>query len=811
MMKKTILLGIALAAVQARAAGNDWDRLIEGGRFMDRILPMQGSVMSSDCWGAPGTRPRLVDNGIESADTSFWGGNILKGPDGLYHLNVAGWPESSPKGHNTWSQSDTYHAVSENPWGPFRVTATLGKGHNPETYRAKDGRYVCYVIDARYVSDGIAGPWEKGTFDFDTRDRKILSGLSNMTFATRQDGSMLAIDRGGSVWVSADGISAYRQIADHSVYSGNKRYFEDPVVWRDSLQYHMIVNDWNARIAYYSRSLDGLHWVTEQGEAYLPGCSVHGDGTVEQWYKYERAKVYLDETGRAAQINFAVIDTIKNEDKANDNHSSKNITMPLNRGMLLEVVDREPAALSAGVVHVLVKAEPGFDPAAELDLGSLVFGSYSMVNYGRGCRVSASERRPDGLLLTFSGDGGIDEAEFAPKMIGRDRQGRMVYGYARLPWVNYRPAVLSALRPTGDGSRITAVAVENFGLSASGPATVAVTDGRGTLLARGRVEPVEPYGRLDVALEPLADIPEGTTGYTVTISDEGGRKIDDNVFGIDDVVEARSELRQLVDSAAAMLADPAWPKGREGMEEALRAARQCLGSFSPEALAGAVGAMKAAINAFGFANASAESPRQVGLENPDMAAMDGWTVLDPGSTPTFGLNTNHDYGPLVRPFMEIWVSASRPLGVENGVSQTVGGCPAGRYRLTAAVEATRQNRAGDVSGVTLFINDKGVACHTANNAPETYTVDYDMAEAGDVTVGLHIDATTDANWVAWDNVRLEYLGLPAASAVDAATAGSRRADGQVYTLGGVAVGRPGSGLGSLPRGVYVAGGRKVLK
>lgn len=53
------------------------------------------------------------------------------------------------------------------------------------------------------------------------------------------------------------------------------------MVWKDSLQYHLIVNDWLGRIAYYQRSKDGLHWVTEQGESYMPGISYHKDGEVE--------------------------------------------------------------------------------------------------------------------------------------------------------------------------------------------------------------------------------------------------------------------------------------------------------------------------------------------------------------------------------------------------------------------------------------------------------------------------------------------------------------------------------------------------
>ena len=61
------------------------------------------------------------------------------------------------------------------------------------------------------------------------------------------------------------------------------------------------------------------------------------DGKKEDWFKYERPKVLQDEYGRAVQANFAVIDTLKFADDACDNHSSKNITIPLNPGLLLHV------------------------------------------------------------------------------------------------------------------------------------------------------------------------------------------------------------------------------------------------------------------------------------------------------------------------------------------------------------------------------------------------------------------------------------------------------------------------------------------
>lgn len=56
------------------------------------------------------------------------GRNIKLGEDGKYNLYVCGWLESSPKGHNEWSNSIVFHAVSNYSYGPFVVKDTIGKG-----------------------------------------------------------------------------------------------------------------------------------------------------------------------------------------------------------------------------------------------------------------------------------------------------------------------------------------------------------------------------------------------------------------------------------------------------------------------------------------------------------------------------------------------------------------------------------------------------------------------------------------------------------------------------------------------------------
>ena len=466
--------GIAKAQVEERQRPAEWEKLVMGGRYMDRFEAMAPSRTARANWGAEAVRQRYVDNGIEQDGISFWGGNILKGKDGLYHMYVCGWPENSRKGHMFWPNSTVFHATSQQLGGPYKVQNSIGKGHNPEAYVLDDGRIVVYTIDGYYIADRPEGPWMFGKFEFDQRGHRIIEGLSNLTFCRRQDGSRLMVCRGGGVWISRDGLKPWRQITSERVYPKVEGRFEDPIVWRDSLQYHLIVNDWLGRVAWYERSLDGIHWIVEPGEAYTYAFSRHEDGVAEPWFKYERAKVFQDGQGRVVQMNFAVIDTLKNEDRPNDTHSSKNICITMNKGLLLEVLNTEPITAKTKKIELRIRGEKDFDPAKEVDVKSLILGSYKEVNYGRGAKPIKVKQEGGDLIVTFSGKGsGIDANEWAPKLIGRSKTGKLLWGYARLQYVNYNPAILSpSAAYEKDG--LQWVEVENFGLTESEPQTITV-------------------------------------------------------------------------------------------------------------------------------------------------------------------------------------------------------------------------------------------------------------------------------------------------------------------------------------------------
>ncbi len=243
-----------------------------------------------------------------------------------------------------------------------------------------------------------------------------------------------------------------------------------------------------------------MHWIVEPGEAYTYAFSRHEDGTPEPWFKYERAKVFQDEEGRVVQMNFAVIDTLKNEDKPNDTHSSKNICIRMNKGLLLEVLNTEPITAKTKKIELRIKGEKDFVPAAEVDVKSLILGSYKEVNYGRGAKATKVRREGDDLIVTFNAKGsGIDAEEWAPKLIGRSKHGRLLWGYARLPYVNYQPAVISpSAAYEKDG--LQWVNVENFGLSTSQAQSIRVRNMKGEEISVS-VPALKPYEEVTLPLK----------------------------------------------------------------------------------------------------------------------------------------------------------------------------------------------------------------------------------------------------------------------------------------------------------------------
>lgn len=91
----------ASAQITDRPRPAEWDKLIPGGKYVDRFEAMQGNKLSDKVWGAQEVLPRFVDNGIEHPDISFWGGNILKGKEENITFSYADGRKMQKKG--TWN------------------------------------------------------------------------------------------------------------------------------------------------------------------------------------------------------------------------------------------------------------------------------------------------------------------------------------------------------------------------------------------------------------------------------------------------------------------------------------------------------------------------------------------------------------------------------------------------------------------------------------------------------------------------------------------------------------------------------------
>jgi hypothetical protein len=178
---------------------------------------------------------------------------------------------------------------------------------------------------------------------------------------------------------------------------------------------------------------------------------------------------------------------------------------------------------------VKVRAEEGFNPHTDLDIASLRFGAFGEVNFGRGSKVLRTKAAGRDLIITFNGKGsGITADEWAPKLIGKDAKGQTVFGYARLPYVDYQPALLSARRPRYDKEQgALMVNVENYGLSASQTTEVEVLHD-GQSLGRATIEPLAPYASATAtfAVEPV-DTEHGTFEVVFYVD---GKELERNTF-----------------------------------------------------------------------------------------------------------------------------------------------------------------------------------------------------------------------------------------------------------------------------------------
>jgi hypothetical protein len=433
-------------------------KMVSGASFSDLILPMPiNSQPTSKTWGAEGVVPRDITNGIEDPEWSYWGGRPVKDKDGKYHMCVTRWPANATKGHWEWPFSTVAHVVSEKPTGPYLVKEDIaynfsnGLGHNPDIVLLNDGTFMLYSLinweATLFTSSSMNGPWKRlGIMEVDTNTTLEKPNLfyrfeRNLSGVHLDDGRFLFVTKGGGMMLSTgtNPLGPYKIMTEplqgNSIIPEKYRNsnYEDPVLWKDEVQYHMMINAFVDYRAIYLRSPDGIHWKFNPGTAYTPHNTSYEDGTQTNWYKLERPHVLQDEFGRATHLSLAVIDVPKADDLAKDNHSSKNIIIPLTLHKRLKLLNKKKINQNTKRIKILIKSEAGFNAQKDVDIASLRYGASEEVDFGRGCKIIKTKNKGKDLILEFEGkDNGFTESNFAGKLLGKTKDGKLVIGYTKL-------------------------------------------------------------------------------------------------------------------------------------------------------------------------------------------------------------------------------------------------------------------------------------------------------------------------------------------------------------------------------------------
>ncbi len=431
--------------------------IINGASFSDLIQPMPiHKKLSSNLWGTSGVLPRDPDNGIEHPDWSYWGGRPILDKDNKYHMLVTRWPEGALKGHWEWPTSTVTHVVSDKPTGPYLVKEDTaysfndGLGHNPDIIKLNDGSYALYsLIDWEptiFTSKSMNGPWKrqgiltvasKEANPNDTRDYQYYRNLSGVQL---KDGRIIIVSKFGCMLISDNGLLGPYNVVTKTINHNTtipKRYrksnYEDPVMWKDDVQYHLLINAFLDYRAIYLRSADGIHWKYDPGLAYTPDFTYYEDGTKTSWYKLERPHVLQDKYGRATHLSLAVIDVPKKDDYANDKHNSKNIIIPLTVHKRIKILNKTAVNATTKRIKIHILSEDGFDAQTAIDISSLRFGASEAVNYGRGAKVVKVKNKGKDLYVEFNGNKTeITDNNFACKLYGKTKSGDLIIAFYKL-------------------------------------------------------------------------------------------------------------------------------------------------------------------------------------------------------------------------------------------------------------------------------------------------------------------------------------------------------------------------------------------
>lgn len=293
-------------------------------------------------------QPAPTDGGFRMDDYWVWGGSVVPGPDGDYHMFASRWSNGVTFSPGWTSNSHVVRATAPTPVGPFEFAeAVVPPGdegdwdrmsHNPSVAE-HDGTYLLYYYGCSYdgprptpddphgvartgnavglaTAPHPAGPWEK--------HGPVVPGETNAVPVVHDDGSVLLYVRDGdfamSVYAADHWTGEYERVGKHVLEP-----LEDHAVWyaESAGRYELVAKNMEAHHAadgpvdsyagFHATSPDGVEWtVSDPPEAYPHRTTGDrelvvewADGSSETFANLERAQV-LVEGGEATHLYLAV-------------------------------------------------------------------------------------------------------------------------------------------------------------------------------------------------------------------------------------------------------------------------------------------------------------------------------------------------------------------------------------------------------------------------------------------------------------------------------------------------------------------------
>lgn len=299
--------------------------------------------------------PLLEPNGFCMEGYWIWCPSIIKGDDGFYHLFASRWPKWLPMHPGWMTHSEVVRAISKTPQGPYSFVEVVlpARGaeywdgcatHNPtirfhagvfylfytgisypfpaptqnETFNIQDVRCVVARASKRVgvaTSKSLSGNWARFNKPILAPEPSTFYSMmtSNPAPCIEFDGSVKMLFKARAyegqdygdmkIGIATAGCpeGPYSIVPNNVIFNSSEfNEIEDPFLWKENGEYHMIAKDMTGRLCgesgagVYAQSTDFLSWRVGIPSLAYSRNIVRSEGRSDRLGHLERPFIFRD-------------------------------------------------------------------------------------------------------------------------------------------------------------------------------------------------------------------------------------------------------------------------------------------------------------------------------------------------------------------------------------------------------------------------------------------------------------------------------------------------------------------------------------